>query len=98
MPAPAAGAAAATDDLGSATNRYDRTYDVPEEAECACDGQAFQMLVESSQSTNLKLVDVARWLVGEVARRRTRRAATDGGRLDGQPPEATAGELLRPER
>ena len=46
MPAPAAGAAAATDDLGSATNRYDRTYDVPEEAECACDGKAFQMLVD----------------------------------------------------
>jgi hypothetical protein len=49
------------------------------------------MLVESSQGTNLKLVDVARWLVGEVARRRTRRAATDGRRADvtpgGLPPE-----------
>ncbi|GLZ50296.1 hypothetical protein Acsp06_64810 [Actinomycetospora sp. NBRC 106375] len=31
--------------------------------------EAFQMLVESSQSTNLKLVEVARWLIGEVKRR-----------------------------
>ncbi|GAA4778587.1 GAF and ANTAR domain-containing protein [Actinomycetospora chlora] len=31
--------------------------------------EAFRMLVESSQGTNLKLVDVARWLVGEVTRR-----------------------------
>jgi hypothetical protein len=30
---------------------------------------AFQMLVDSSQNTNLKLVDVARWLVAEVTRR-----------------------------
>ena len=33
------------------------------------EAEAFQMLVESSQSTNLKLVEVARWLLGEVARR-----------------------------
>ena len=44
---PRPAAAAATDDLGSATNRYDRTYDVVEEAECACDGAAFQMLVDA---------------------------------------------------
>ena len=44
---PRPAAAAATDDLGSATNRYDRTYDVAEEAECACDGAAFQMLVDA---------------------------------------------------
>jgi hypothetical protein len=59
--------------------------------------EAFGMLVESSQSTNLKLVDVARWLVAEVARRRTRRAATDA-RLEGRRPVATVDELLRPER
>ena len=44
--------------------------------------EAFQMLVESSQSTNLKLVDVARWLVGEVARRGNRRGSADPDRLD----------------
>jgi hypothetical protein len=48
--------------------------------------EAFQMLVESSQSTNLKLVDVARWLVGEVKRRSSTRRATDGER----PAEAVA--------
>jgi hypothetical protein len=32
------------------------------------EAEAFEMLVESSQSTNLKLVDVARWLVAEVTR------------------------------
>jgi hypothetical protein len=37
--------------------------------------EAFQMLVESSQTTNLKLIDVARWLVGEVERRSTARRA-----------------------
>ncbi|PVY97273.1 ANTAR domain-containing protein [Actinomycetospora cinnamomea] len=35
--------------------------------------EAFQMLVESSQSTNIKLVDVARWLAGEANRRHARR-------------------------
>jgi GAF domain-containing protein len=30
------------------------------------DGEAFQRLVQSSQHTNMKLVDVARWLVGET--------------------------------
>jgi hypothetical protein len=54
--------------------------------------EAFQMLVESSQSTNLKLVDVARWLVGEVSRRRARRTT------DGQRPELPSGELFPPER
>ncbi|GAA4862008.1 ANTAR domain-containing protein [Actinomycetospora straminea] len=44
--------------------------------------EAFQMLVESSQSTNLKLVDVARWLVAEAGRRRGRRASGDGGRVE----------------
>jgi hypothetical protein len=44
--------------------------------------EAFQMLVESSQSTNLKLIDVARWLLGEVARRGTRRGSADSAGLD----------------
>jgi hypothetical protein len=46
------------------------------------------MLVESSQSTNLKLVDVARWLAGEVKRRGTGRrpAAGDGERDAGDSP------------
>ena len=35
------------------------------------DDEAFQMLVHSSQDTNIKLVDVARWLRNEAARRRT---------------------------
>lgn len=38
--------------------------------------QAFSMLVESSQHTNMKLVDVATWLTDEVGRR-DRRAAGD---------------------
>jgi ANTAR domain/GAF domain len=37
------------------------------------ESEAFQLLVESSQSTNLKLVDVARWLAGEANRRPARR-------------------------
>ncbi|MEJ2860106.1 GAF and ANTAR domain-containing protein [Actinomycetospora flava] len=60
--------------------------------------EAFQMLVESSQSTNLKLVDVARWLVGEVNRRRARRASTDGAKVDGARIDAAASELFPPER
>jgi hypothetical protein len=32
------------------------------------DERAFAMLVEASQSTNIKLVDVATWLVGQAAR------------------------------
>jgi hypothetical protein len=38
---------------------------------------AFAMLVESSQHTNMKLVDVATWLTGEVGRHRERRAAEE---------------------
>jgi hypothetical protein len=34
------------------------------------DDQAFQMLVSASQDTNIKLIDVARWLCSEVDRRR----------------------------
>jgi hypothetical protein len=34
------------------------------------DDEAFQMLVEASQATNIKLVDVARWLCGELDERR----------------------------
>ncbi|MEJ2888610.1 GAF and ANTAR domain-containing protein [Actinomycetospora aeridis] len=37
--------------------------------------QAFSMLVESSQQTNIKLVEVATWLVGEAQKRRDRPAA-----------------------
>jgi hypothetical protein len=41
------------------------------------DDEAFQMLVRSSQDTNIKLVDVATWLKGEaVERARARRQAT----------------------
>jgi hypothetical protein len=52
--------------------------------------EAFQMLVESSQSTNLKLVDVARWLVGEVTRRGTTRRSA---RAEGEQllPESSSG-------
>ena len=39
------------------------------------DDEAFQMLVRSSQDTNMKLVDVAGWLRGEAAARRARRDA-----------------------
>jgi hypothetical protein len=39
------------------------------------DESAFQMLVKSSQDTNMKLTDVARWLTSEVGRRQARRAA-----------------------
>jgi ANTAR domain-containing protein/GAF domain-containing protein len=46
------------------------------------ENEAFRMLVESSQSTNLKLVDVARWLLGEVARRGARRGPADNPPLD----------------
>ncbi|GAA4926009.1 ANTAR domain-containing protein [Actinomycetospora succinea] len=62
--------------------------------------EAFQMLVESSQSTNLKLVDVARWLVGEVKRRRARRTPGEGARIDGARIEGSRldGELFPPER
>ncbi|MEJ2863659.1 GAF and ANTAR domain-containing protein [Actinomycetospora flava] len=35
------------------------------------DDEAFQMLVNSSQDTNMKLVDVAHWLVEEARTRRT---------------------------
>ncbi|GAA4916419.1 ANTAR domain-containing protein [Actinomycetospora succinea] len=34
------------------------------------DDEAFQMLVDSSQETNVKLVDVATWLVGEARSKR----------------------------
>jgi ANTAR domain-containing protein/GAF domain-containing protein len=35
------------------------------------DDGAFQLLVQSSQETNMKLIEVARWLVGEVTTRRS---------------------------
>ena len=44
------------------------------------DEDAFKMLVKSSQDTNMKLTDVARWLTSEVGRRSAR--PTDG---DGSP-------------
>jgi hypothetical protein len=34
------------------------------------DDEAFQLLVSSSQDTNMKLVDVAHWLTGEARARR----------------------------
>jgi hypothetical protein len=37
------------------------------------DGEAFQMLVSSSQDTNMKLVQVAEWLQNEANERRARR-------------------------
>jgi hypothetical protein len=37
------------------------------------DNEAFQMLVSSSQDTNMKLVDVARWLTAQAIERRSRR-------------------------
>ena len=52
--------------------------------------EAFQMLVESSQSTNLKLIDVARWLLSEVARR------GHPPRVRGLPPGSTPRRSGRP--
>ncbi|WP_433783942.1 GAF and ANTAR domain-containing protein [Actinomycetospora sp. CA-101289] len=40
---------------------------------------AFQMLVKSSQDTNMKLTDVARWLISDVGRRAARPPGRDGG-------------------
>ncbi|MDD7918118.1 GAF and ANTAR domain-containing protein [Actinomycetospora callitridis] len=40
------------------------------------DEAAFRMLVKSSQDTNMKLTDVARWLTTETGRRRARPATT----------------------
>lgn len=52
--------------------------------------RAFELLVRSSQDTNIKLADVARWLTGEVARRATVREPTlDLGAAT--PPEPHAG-------
>ena len=48
------------------------------------DEAAFQMLVKSSQDTNMKLTDVARWLTSEVGRRSARPADGDGDG-DGRP-------------
>ncbi|WP_328305844.1 ANTAR domain-containing protein [Actinomycetospora sp. NBC_00405] len=39
------------------------------------DEAAFQMLVKSSQDTNMKLTDVARWLTSEVGKSAARRAS-----------------------
>jgi GAF domain-containing protein len=50
------------------------------------DETAFGMLVEASQTTNIKLVDVAQWLVTQ---------ATTGGAVDGTP-EPQAPERVRP--
>jgi hypothetical protein len=45
------------------------------------DGEAaFQMLVKSSQDTNMKLTDVARWLTSEVGRRAAGPVDRDGDR------------------
>lgn len=52
--------------------------------------RAFDLLVRSSQDTNIKLADVARWLTGEVARRATAGEPTlDLG--SSAPPEPHAG-------
>ncbi len=45
------------------------------------DDHAFQMLVSSSQETNIKLVDVSRWLAAEAAQ--GRRQPLEPGRRDG---------------
>ena len=41
------------------------------------DEGAFQMLVKSSQETNMKLTEVARWLTSEVGNRQTRKFIDD---------------------
>ena len=41
------------------------------------DAEAFRMLVRSSQDTNVKLVDVARWLQDEGRERRSSRSGSD---------------------
>jgi hypothetical protein len=46
--------------------------------------QAFQMLVHSSRNTNVKLVDVARWLTTGAGRRQ----AAPGGRRSYSPGDA----------
>ena len=43
------------------------------------DSEAFQMLVKSSQDTNLKLVKVASWLRDDLDRRRRERQGGDDG-------------------
>ena len=42
--------------------------------EPAGDEAAFRMLVKSSQDTNMKLTDVARWLTSETGKRHARLA------------------------
>lgn len=52
------------------------------------DDEAFQMLVKSSQETNIKLVEVAQWLRREAARRRLERGpAPDRGAIERLDPE-----------
>ena len=43
------------------------------------DDEAFHMLVRSSQDTNMKLVEVSRWLQGEARRSRAERHAERHG-------------------
>jgi hypothetical protein len=43
------------------------------------DAAAFQMLVKSSQDTNMKLTDVARWLTSETGKRSARPAPNSNG-------------------
>lgn len=59
-------ALASRDIIGEAKGILIERFDVAPE-------QAFAMLSEASQHTNLKLVDVATWLVDDVARRRRSR-------------------------
>jgi AmiR/NasT family two-component response regulator len=42
------------------------------------DEEAFRLLVTSSQDTNMKLVDVARWLTGEAVARSGATSDTGG--------------------
>lgn len=67
-------------DHAAALNRALETRDVIGQAKgilverfTVSDDEAFQMLVSSSQDTNVKLVDVARFLTGEAAARRATR-------------------------
>lgn len=64
------------------------------------DDEAFQMLVSSSQDTNMKLVDVARWLAAKRVRHEPRPAhaasGASGEARQMSPPHDEDGSWLAP--
>lgn len=55
------------------------------------DNEAFQMLVNASQDTNVKLSDVARWLTGEATTRREELARDEQPSLQARPDDRGTG-------